>query len=511
MIILISSKIGRDSIVASLGKPEYSYYFLLREFVPALERLGTVIEVQSLEDIDHLHDSWVGRGERVVFLSFSPPQQTPLGLRCPTIPVFAWEFGNTPDQAWDGDPRNNWRHVFERVTAAVATSREAADAVRREMGSEFPVAAIPAPVWDRFSVYQAPGGWLPATAEHRFQFQGKLIDSPLLGLSADGLARKPVPVEELTAAPDSESEQPAPPQRMNAHERWLTTQALFKGWRREVLALWGVTPDLRENIIEPEPQPPIEDSPDTGEDELEAGAPLPPEEVLHDLCIQGVVYTSVLNPGDSRKNIIDLVTAFCWVFTHTPGATLILKMTHHDIESYRILMLTLLSRLAPFECRVLIIHGFLDDSQYRDLMALTTYYINTSTCEGLCLPLMEFLSAGKPALAPCHTAMQDYISPEIAFVLKSSHQPGSWPHDPTAMLATYLHRLDWESLVQAYRQSYDLAVGSPECYRSLSLAAHEALRRFASLEAVVSQLGEFLDQITLGRPIPETSRQGMAS
>jgi len=32
MIILISSKISQTDIQASLGKPEYSYFFLMKEF-----------------------------------------------------------------------------------------------------------------------------------------------------------------------------------------------------------------------------------------------------------------------------------------------------------------------------------------------------------------------------------------------------------------------------------------------------------------------------------------------
>jgi glycosyltransferase involved in cell wall biosynthesis len=188
-----------------------------------------------------------------------------------------------------------------------------------------------------------------------------------------------------------------------------------------------------------------------------------------------------------------MITGFCWAFKQNTQATLILKMTHHDIESYRILILTLLSRLAPFQCRVLIIHGFLDDTQYRQLMDMTCFYVNTSTCEGLCLPLMEFLSAGKPAIAPSHTAMRDYMAEDFAWILNSSPQPASWPHDPTAMLATRLHRLNWDSLVRAYQDSYQVATGEPETYATLSLNAEKALGHYASIQRVGEQLQNFLN------------------
>ena len=137
------------------------------------------------------------------------------------------------------------------------------------------------------------------------------------------------------------------------------------------------------------------------------------------ISVAGVVYSTVLNPADGRKNWVELITAFCWAFKETDNATLVLKMTHHDLEYYRIVLVTLLSRLSPFRCRVVVLHGFLDDAQYQGLIAASTYYVNASTGEGLSLPLMEFLAGGKPAIAPRHTAMADYINDDLGFVLET--------------------------------------------------------------------------------------------
>ena len=88
MIILVSSKISQKNIHDSLGKPEYSYYFLMKDFLPALERVGRVFHVQSEEEVEALHDCFTNLGEEIVFLSVSPPHQTPLELKCPTICLF---------------------------------------------------------------------------------------------------------------------------------------------------------------------------------------------------------------------------------------------------------------------------------------------------------------------------------------------------------------------------------------------------------------------------------------
>ena len=58
MIILVGSKIDQASIQGSLGKPEYSYFFLMKDFLPALERLGTVLPVKSTEEIERLTEQY---------------------------------------------------------------------------------------------------------------------------------------------------------------------------------------------------------------------------------------------------------------------------------------------------------------------------------------------------------------------------------------------------------------------------------------------------------------------
>ncbi|MGH8434019.1 MAG: glycosyltransferase [Pseudomonas sp.] len=465
MIILVGSKIDQSTIQASLGKPEYSYFFLMQEFVPVLERIGRVIVVNDAAEIDSCYLRHAALGEQVVFLSFSPPQQTLLGLQCPTIPVFAWEFDNLPDEAWHGDARNDWRHVFERTQGAITLSQEAAAAVRQAMGEAYPILVIPAPVWDRFASCFPEGGWLPDLAERRLSFTGHVIDSPLLGLSADGLVRKPEPVS--TTGPKAVA------RTLTWHERGLTSLALARGWWQEVATVFA--------------PPPVREGSEIAEPVMAKALPVACETVL-----QGVMYTTVLNPGDHRKNWIDMVSAFCWAFKTVSDATLVIKMTHHDLESYRIHLLTLLSRLAPFQCRVIVIHGFLEEREYFQLCQQSTYYVNTSVCEGLCLPLMEFMSAGKPAIAPLHTAMLDYLHDDSAFVVGSAPQPASWPHDSSAKLKARLHRINWESVMNAYRESYRIAREQPQAYQQMSVNAHQRLQAFCALTHVEQLLRPFL-------------------
>ena len=469
MIIIVNSKVNGASIRGALGKPEYSYYFLLKLFLPALEQIARVIPVESTADVDPLYRKLTQAGERVLFLSVSPPQQTPVDLACPTVCLFAWEFHDAPDQAWNNEPRNDWRYALQHLAGAIACSRESAQAVRNLMGENYPIAAIPAPVWAHFGELMPAGGWVPGSRPRAFNFSGHVIDSDTLGLSANGL------VQHLPRPPRQRAVIRQQPQAASALKQSL---GLMRAWLSAV---------VRSRIQLAVPQRGGARPPDN-----QAG-----QQPLENCRIElsGVVFCSIFSPSDGRKNWIDIVTAFCWAFRDRPDATLILKMTHHDLEFFRIPLLTLLSRLAPFQCRVLTLHGFLDDDQYRNLIRLTDFYVNASTGEGLCLPLMEFLASGKPALAPRHTAMLDYIDDQLAHIVKTSEELACWSHDPTGTLRTRRHRLNWESLMQGFRECHRQAQEDSNSYRRMSLAAWERMRDFSDTPVIAGQLQKSLARV----------------
>ncbi len=86
-----------DFLALTAGESHYSYHFVLSQFKRVLEELGTVVRVSQPEvEVDAIFDVCEYLGQECVFFSFAPPQLTPLGLRCRTIPVFAWEFPDIP-------------------------------------------------------------------------------------------------------------------------------------------------------------------------------------------------------------------------------------------------------------------------------------------------------------------------------------------------------------------------------------------------------------------------------
>jgi len=418
MIIIVYSETDAGSIEKNLGLPEYSYYFVLKEFRPLLERLGIVVAVTDpAREVDAIYRNAKAHGQDCVFLSFSPPHKTVTGLECPTIPVFAWEFSTVPQEPWQGEPRHDWRTVFSKLGCAITHSSYTVATVRAAMTPAFPIVSAPAPVWDRFAGLRRSA---ISAGGVELQVAGTVIDTRSADLSPFGPTHKHDP-----------------------------------------------KPDL----IRPA-----------------ALARLQPQR----LQLDGVVYTSVFNPYDGRKNWFDMIGAFCWAFRDVADATLVLKLTHHDIKNAVDALLEDLHKATPYRCRVVLIHGYLADPEYEKLVAATSYVVNTSHGEGQCLPLMEFMSCGKPAIAPDNTAMADYIDADNAFIIASSEEPSHWPHDPRQAYRTLRYRIDWDSLRTAYQDSYRVFKQDPTRYEQMAEHAVRSLQQHCSQAVIAERLGAFL-------------------
>jgi len=427
MIIIVHTSTAARSIAQRLGRPEYSYRFVLDEFRPLLDELGSVIEVDEPErEVDAIHARCQRDGEPCVFLSFMPPNKTPIRLACPTIPVFAWEYEALPTEEFGGKPRNDWTRVLAKLGHALTHSSFTVERTRAALGNDFPIACVPAPLWERMQALRNP-----CRGPTRLCIDGLVIDSRRVDLSA---YRKSLL---LAAEPD-------------------------------VLPLPEVHPGDHGVIV-----------------------------------LDGVVYTAIFNPHDGRKNWMEMITGFCDALRDRPDATLLLKLTHHDPSEVIPSMLQEVYQMGRMSCRVLLVHAYLQKAEYNALLRATTYALNTSHGEGQCLPLMEYMSAGKPAVAPRHTAMLDYITQNNAFIVDSGNEPGTWPHDQRQVFRTLRRRIYFQSLVEAFRRSYHVAHHEPEVYAAMSTAATEVLQRYCSIEVVRPRLQRFIHE-RLSVTVPAT-------
>ena len=107
---------------------------------------------------------------------------------------------------------------------------------------------------------------------------------------------------------------------------------------------------------------------------------------------------------------------------------------------------------------------------------------------------MEAMSCGVPVIAPQHTGMSDYVDDQVGFVVKSTPELCCWPHDTRGVFRAQRYRIDWQSLVDAYRDAYRLAKKQPERYRRLSETAAARMQSYCSEVRVYEKLQRFLQQ-----------------
>lgn len=215
---------------------------------------------------------------------------------------------------------------------------------------------------------------------------------------------------------------------------------------------------------------------------------IPPKQKLDEprgrLHLSGVVFTSVFNPRDGRKNWDDIVSAFCYALGDRTDATLVLKVTHFSPIAYCKKFFELMAAIGPVRARIVVVNAFLDSGFYRQLIKATNWYVNASRGEGLCLPLMEFMTAGVPAIAPKHTAMEDYIDEASALIVRSNRTPTRWPNDPIKRNGTRWHDIDWKSLVDCFTEAHAIATRDTKRYVEMGSAAASKVASYASEERI---------------------------
>jgi len=211
--------------------------------------------------------------------------------------------------------------------------------------------------------------------------------------------------------------------------------------------------------------------------------------------LSGIVYTSVFNPEDGRKNWTDLLTGFLHALGDREDATLVLKLVTKNADAVKKVIKYYQGRDVPHRCKVVVIGDFLSEQQMYQLAAASTYYLQTTKAEGNCLPLMNYLAAGRPGISPNHSAMSDYFEESVGFVIKSHPEPSAWPHDTRLRSRSTWGRLVWPSIVEQIQQSYHLVKDRPEQYAALAKRCRCHMRGWAGNEAVWGRLREALDAL----------------
>jgi glycosyltransferase involved in cell wall biosynthesis len=217
------------------------------------------------------------------------------------------------------------------------------------------------------------------------------------------------------------------------------------------------------------------------------------------LELSGIVYTSIFSPEDIRKNREDLLSGFVAALRDRADATLVVKLVSADpywidsaLNYYRTTGLA-------HRCKVVFITDYLSEEHLHALAGASTYYLTTTRAEGCALPLLNYLAAGRPAVTPLHSAIGDYLTPEMSFVISSSPERAFWPQDKRIRFKTTWHRLVWPSVIEQLRESYEAARRRHDVYQAMSLAAREHMTQWVDAEAIWPRLRDALETLNLRR------------
>lgn len=441
MKFLIHSHGCQGPIEGNLGRPEYSYYFLLQDFRSVISRLGPFEHIQDPErEVDAIYMACRERGEECIYISFAPANKTPLRLQCPTIPFVAWDVGIVQNEIGNHDARNDWRNAVGSIERVATLSNFTAQLMASVVSTNLTATVIPAPVTSRIIERKVVDRPEALNEPVEISFRGAMVDTRNLRLSADHLISPERPAEEETGPSRASKPQIQPDSQIG------TARAA---------------------------NPPARTAPE-----------------FH-IELTGIVYACVCNPTDQRKNWIDVLTAFCMALREADDATLVIKMVHFDVGTYWSRLIYTLAKLKPFQCRVVVIHGFLPRWDYDQLIAASSYYVTASACESVSRPIAEFMGGGRPVIAPSHTAMAEQVDPEVAFVVRSSREYIIWPEDPNDPLRAVRYRLDWLSLHDAFRDSYALIKSRPDDYIAMATRARDKARSLYAPSVVRDKLISF--------------------
>lgn len=455
--VLLSSYGTGANTGKNLGVPGYSHDIVMQLYAPILESWGKVIPVADPENnLEQAISDARDNGLEPVHLSVIPCQDAYVSENAPNILMPAWEFPDIPDHAFGLNPHNDWTIVASQCAALIVSGPFTSNAFRKS-GVTVPIHHVQVPCSESYFDLQ---NW--------DRGQKTMIECSGYSFRCEDTETETIPM-------------PVTPKRRKP-KRGLRKagQALERKVRGGLRGL--VNEQLYRNISDRFKR-------------RKAVNVLPEKFRTERLELDGVVYTSIFNPNDGRKNWQDLLTSFLTALGDKPDATLVVKLVTRDPVAVANFLKFYRGRDIKHQCRLVVTADYLTNEQLVDLTAASTYYIQTTRAEGNCLPLMDFLSAGRPGVSPCHSAISDYFDSEVGFVAESNPEPAAWPHDPQLRTRSTWGRLVWTSMVDQIRESYRVATESPDQYQQLAHNAKQRLRDWAGSENVARRLTQALDSV----------------
>lgn len=463
-LLLVTSMYTEGDLSRRLGRDAYSYRYVYRAFAPLLERWGRQREASGPRAaVEHAAAEARRQGRTPVHLSFLPLHLMEVLPDMANLAVPAWEFPDIPALDLENDPRQNWARRAEQVDLIVTHTQFSRAAFLRA-GVRTPVHVVPVPI--RPNYFDVPDWRLE---------QRVVLDCPCYVFPQPATLPRP-------ERPWVSTETGHLPARLSLRQLYKKCvkamparlgKGIHTSARAVRAALWSARQVFKETdvrLLYP-PRPNLE--------------------------LSGVVYTALLNPFDSRKNWQDLLSGYLLALKDRADATLVVKLVvSADWEAAALAEMFAFYRATGLQhrCKLAFVTAYLSEEQLIELTRASTYYLNTSRAEGSCLPLQNFMAAGRPALAPPHTGMADSIDEQCGYTLASHPEPAGWPQEIDGGYRTSWHRLVWQSLHDRLRTSYEAAKHGLPRYRVMAGRARERMQQLVGPDNVYPRLTAALDE-----------------
>jgi len=359
---------------ANLGSPGYSYDFVARLFWPILERWGEVIPVpEPAKMLDATVENLQRANREVVHISFLPFQDVTIARGIPNIVVPAWEFPDIPNEGFAGSIQNDWRIVGNQCARIFVGGDFTRDTFRRGEIT-VPIDIVPVPTPEEY--FEVPDWSRGESTEF-----GYTVYDPRQNYVSTAEPRKLRPWwQEIGRAIEN---------IVRNNRSLFISDDRWNRWKQPLQSKLDARKIKRKS-----------------QQVVNVTLPYPTVSELGSDC---VIYSSVFNPADGRKNWKDLLTAFAAALGQYPDAVLLLKLiTARPLDALKVVDYYM-NRDMPHRCRILFITEFLSHVQMVQLAQWSAFYLQTTKAEGNGLPLMNFLASGRPGVSPSHSAIGDYF------------------------------------------------------------------------------------------------------
>ena len=488
--------------------------------------------------------------------SINSPLLTPTGQDCPITVVTSWGYDSIPTTAWGGDHRNDWRNLLNETKQVITLSEYSRTSIAKAMGDDYKISVIPVPIDTSFCLEERFPWRKGAKKTIHFQGLAvdnhrpesvaaiRLLTNDVTKTCTRDWDGEPVEIAFKNSSLGSRylvgfypaeawgawsmGEYPSvllPFELRGAVRISLIASAYGRNLERDLSLQIGrhkknirltahaetytlsLTLNAPTNIIKIGPcdVEPIAGAVDgrtmgVGLTALKIESRQPPRPYCNNprkppvesIELSGVVFTSVLNPEGDRKNWTEILRAFAYALGAQDDAVLLLKISHYSAAVYISDLLANLNSIGPMRARVVVLHGYLNDHQYQQLRKSSDWYVNASACEGFCLPLVEFMAGGIPAIAPNHTAMADYVDSSSTLLVSANLMPTFLPDDPSMKYRCTQFKVHWQSLVECFREGYRIATQDHERYESMSTSARHSIHHKMSVERATQLLAAHL-------------------